>query len=180
MIKIRELQDNDLLQAMQLKVLCWPEELAGMSDKNLDLDKEFPFWFNWMHTGFENNDVRTLLGAFEDDKMLGVAFASFAELEDSDCGIELNGLWIYPHMRGRGISLLLVTRLMNYYESLGLKEIVIYNYHNSSSNSFYRKYGAKVFKTEFQTDDQIPTDVFKCDIATMKECMNNSISKYDI
>lgn len=179
MIIIRELLDKDMLQAMQLKALCWPEELAGMSDNKLDVDNEYLFWFDWMHSGVENNDVRTLIGAFEDDKMLGVAFASYAEKEDSDCGIELNGLWIYPELRGRGVSLILVTRLLNYYESLGLKEIVIYNFHNSSSNAFYRKLGAKVYRTEYQMTEKIPTDVFKCDIATMKECMNKSISKYE-
>jgi len=169
-----------MLQAIQLKALCWPEELAGMVDNKLDIDKEYSFWIDWMHTGIENNDVRSLLGAFENDKMLGVAFASYSEKEDSYCGIELNGLWVYPEMRGRGISLMLMSRILNYYENLGLKEIIIYNYHNSSSNSFYGKFGAKVFKTEFQMDVQIPTDVFKCDIDTMKDYMNKSISKYNI
>lgn len=179
MIIIRELQDKDMLHAMQLKALCWPEELAGMSDNQLDVDKEYSFWFDWMHNGVENNDVRTLLGAFENEKMLGVTFASYAEKEDSDCGIELNGLWVYPELRGRGISLMLVTKLLNFYESLGLKEIVIYNFHNSSSNAFYRKFGGKVFRTEYQMAAMIPTDVFKCDIVTMKECMNKSILKYE-
>lgn len=180
MIIIRELQDKDMQQAVHLKALCWPEELAGMSEKKLDIDKEYTFWFDWMHTGIENNDVRSLLGAFEDDRMLGVAIASYAEKEDSDCGIELNGLWVYPEMRGRGISLMLMTKLLNYYETLGLKEIVIYSFHNSSSNSFYRKFGASVLKMELQIDEQIqvPTDVFKCDIVTMKECINKSLSKY--
>ncbi|BCN29037.1 GNAT family N-acetyltransferase [Anaeromicropila herbilytica] len=178
MIIIRELLDKDMLQAIQLKALCWPEELAGMSEHKLDIDKEYSFWINWMHSGIENNDVRTLLGAFENDKMLGVAFASFSEKEDSQCGIELNGLWVYPEMRGRGISLMLMSKLLNYYENLGLKEIVIYNYHHSSSNSFYRKFGARVFKTEFQMDSKIPTDVFKCNIVSMKEYINRSLSKY--
>lgn len=180
MITVRELLDKDMLQVIQLKALCWPEELAGMSDKKLDVEKEHPFWVNWMHTGVENNDVRTLLGAFENDKLLGVAFASYAEEEDSHCGIELNGLWVYPEIRGRGISLLLMIKILNYYHHLGKKEIVIYNYHHSSSNSFYRKFGATVFKTGFQMDEKIPTDVFKCDISSMLASMNISISKYKL
>ena len=176
MIILRELKDKDLEQAIQLKALCWPEELAGMSDNKLDIDQEYSFWSEWMHNGIENNDVRSLLGAFENDKLLGVAFASYAEQEDSDCGIELNGLWVYPEMRGRGISLLLMTKILNYYNNLGLKEIVIYNFHNASSNSFYRKFGAKVIKTVFQMKEQIPTDVFKCDIDTMLAYMNKSLA----
>ena len=169
-----------MIQTIQLRALCWPEELAGMSDNKLDIDKEYSFWIDWMHNGIENNDVRSLLGAFENDNLLGVVFASYSEKEDSYYGIELNGLWVYPDMRGRGISLMLMLMILNYYENLGLKEIIIYNYHNSSSNSFYKKFGAEVFKTEFQMDEQIPTDVFKCDIVTMKYYMNKSILKYII
>lgn len=180
MIIIRELQDKDMLQAMELKALCWTEEIAGMSDNKLDIDREYSFWFDWMHTGVENDDVRTLFGAFEDDQMLGVAFASFSEKEDSMCGMELNGLWVYPNMRGRGISLMLMLKLLKYYEGLGLRDIIIYNYHNSPSNSYYRRFGAKVFKTELQMKAQIPTDIFKCDITSMKENMIKSMAKYDI
>ncbi len=45
MIIIRELMDKDLAQAIQLKALCWPEELAGMSDNKLDIDQEHSFWY---------------------------------------------------------------------------------------------------------------------------------------
>lgn len=167
-------------QAIQLKALCWPEELAGMSDHKLETEEEYSFWFGWMHTGIENNDVRSLIGAFEDDKMLGVAFASFADKEDSPCGVELNGLWVYPDKRGRGVSLMLMSKILEFYETLGLKEIVIYNFHNSSSNSFYKKFGAKVFKTQCQLKEQVLTDVFRCDIVTMKDSMKESILKYNI
>ena len=96
MLIIRELSDSDMLQAIQLKALCWPEELAGLSDNKLDIEKEHLYWVDWMHTEVDNNDVRTLIGAFENGQLLGVAFASYAEKEDSDCGIELNGLWVDP------------------------------------------------------------------------------------
>lgn len=37
------------------------------------------YWMKWMHSGIENNDVRSLLGAFKNDKILGVTFAIFAK-----------------------------------------------------------------------------------------------------
>lgn len=166
---IRELHDNDLLKAIQLKVQCWPEELAGMSDKKLDVEKEYLFWFEWSHQGIDNNDIRTLIGAFENDDLLGVAFCSLAETEDLDHGIELNGLWVAPHARGRGISFKLLSKIIDYYVNLGFKEIVIYNFHNSSSNSYYRKLGAMVLRTEYQLEECVPVDVFQCDIKTMKD-----------
>ncbi len=46
-----------------------------------------------MNSAKENNDIRLLIGTFENDKMLGVAFSSFAKSFDiPEKGIELNGL----------------------------------------------------------------------------------------
>jgi hypothetical protein len=41
MIILRELKDKDVEQAIQLKALCWPEELAGMSDHKLYRSRVF-------------------------------------------------------------------------------------------------------------------------------------------
>jgi hypothetical protein len=97
MIKIRELKKADMQQAIELRVLCWTEELNGKAENSLSISQELNFWVNWMNTAKENNDIRLLIGAFENDKMLGVAFGSFAETYDiPEKGVELNSLWVYP------------------------------------------------------------------------------------
>lgn len=180
MIVIRELTEIDMLQAMELKALCWPEELAGLSDNRLSVIKELEFWTNWMQKAEENDDVRLLIGAFEDGQMLGVAFGSFAEIEDIERdGIDLNGLWVYKEHRGRGISLMLLVHLLDYFINIGKKQMTIYNFHHSSSNSFYRKYGAYVIREDFQMKEQLPVDVFICDIKDMKLRMEQSLIKYN-
>ena len=40
MIIIRELRDIDMRQAIELKALCWPEELGGLSNNKINIDKE--------------------------------------------------------------------------------------------------------------------------------------------
>lgn len=166
---IRELYDEDLVEAVKLKGICLPEELGEFCEKDFDLNSELKFWFDWMHTGVEHNDVRVLLGAFEKNVLCGSAFASFAEKEDSGNGFELNGLWVHPSYRRKGISLRLLIKLLNYYQILGLSEIVIYCYHNAPSNIFYQKLGAKVFRQDLQTKKRIQVDVFLADIAVMKK-----------
>lgn len=179
MIIIKELRDSDLLQTLELRALCWPEELAGLSNHKLNVQEEFEFWSEWMHNGVANNDVRVLIGAFENGMFLGAAFASFAEECDiKSNGIDLNGLWVYPQHRGRGVSLLLLVHLLNYYETIGIKQMSIYNFHHSPSNSFYRKFGASVLRTEYQLKEQLPVDVFICDIQVMKNKINASLTKY--
>ena len=179
MIQIRQLTDDDMRQAMELKVLCWEEELAGKAENTISLDEEYAFWIDWIHTGEENNDVRLGLGAFEDGRMLGVAFSSFAE--DSDIperGVELNGLWVYPEQRGRGISLRLIDSTLDHFLAFGTEEIVIYCHHYAPSNAFYRRFGAQVKRQEYQMDGKLLVDIFHADIKEMKASIERSLRKH--
>lgn len=171
MIEIRQLTEVDMLKAMELKILCWTEESAGMAENRLLIEEELRFWTDWMHNAEKHDDVRLLIGAIENGEMLGVAFGSFAETEDIEKnGIELNGLWVYPQHRNRGVSLMLLVYLLDYYTNLGMEQIVIYNFHNSASNTFYRK--------DEQMEEKIPVDMFIGDIKTMKGNIENSLLNY--
>jgi len=132
-----------------------------------------------MNTAEENEDIRLLIGAFENDRMLGVAFGSFAESFDiPEKGIELNGLWVYPEHRNRGISLRMLNYLLDFYLAKGMETIVIYNPHYAPSNQFYQKFGAKVIKQEYQMDGRLLVDVFLTDMLSMKVSMEQSLKKY--
>ncbi len=179
MVKIRSLTKDDMQEAIQLKINCWTEELAGKADNTLDYSKELEFWINWMSLAEENNDIRLLIGAFEDNKMLGVAFASFAEVEDiPENGVELNGLWVYPEQRGKGISLMLIIHILDFFKNIGKEKIVIYNHHFAPSNYFYRKFGASVIRQDLQMNGKLLIDVFIADIENFKNNMKNSLLKY--
>lgn len=181
MTEIRNLTINDMEEAIQLKVQCWTEELAGKEKNTLEHSKELRFWVDWMNSAKENCDVRLLIGAFEDDNMLGVAFASFAEVEDiPQNGIELNGLWVYPQYRGRGISLKLILHILNYFSNLGKEKIIIYNHHYAPSNNFYRKFGANVIRQDKQMNGKLLIDVFVTDIDTLKNNIVESLSINDV
>ncbi|WOO38107.1 GNAT family N-acetyltransferase [Anaerocolumna sp. AGMB13020] len=179
MIKIRQLTVQDMQKAVELKVLCWPEELAGLSAHNLSLEKELEYWTGWMNAGEEQGDIRVLLGAFEEEELRGVAFASFAEQEDiPEKGIELNGLWVYQEHRRRGIALMLLTAILGHYLELGREQMVIYNFHASPSNQFYRKFGAVVKRQDIQLMEKLPVDVCYCDLKEMKAKIEESLRKY--
>lgn len=179
MIKIRELKEEDMQQAIELKILCWTEELAGKAENNLSLSNELDFWINWMHAAKENNDIRLLIGAFENDKMLGAAMGSFAEPYDiSEKGIELNGFWVYPNQRNRGISLMMLKYILDFYLAKGMEKIVIYNHHYAPSNQFYRKFGAQVVRQDYQMNNKLLVDVFLSDMISMKKNIEHSLKKY--
>jgi len=179
MIKIRQLTESDMKQAIELKVLCWTEELAGKAENTLSVSEELDSWVEWMNSAKENNDIRLLIGAFENEKMLGIAFGSFAESFDiPEKGIELNGLWVYPDQRSRGISLLMMIYILDFYLAKGMETIVVYNHHYAPSNQFYRKFGAQVSKQEYQMDGRLLVDIFLADMLSMKQNMEQSLKKY--
>lgn len=179
MIEIRQLTEADMQQAIELKILCWTEELAGKAENTLSVSQELDSWVEWMNTAKENNDIRLLIGAFENEKMLGVAFSSFAETYDiPKKGIELNGIWVYPDQRNRGISILMMIYILDFYLAKGMETIVVYNHHYAPSNQFYHKFGAQVSKQEYQMDGRFLVDIFLVDMLSMKRNMEQSIKKY--
>lgn len=179
MIRIRELREGDMREAVELRVLCWTDELAGKAENVLDVSEELKMWIEWMNGAKENNDVRLLVGAFEDEKMVGVAFGSFAETYDvAEKGIELNGLWVYPHQRNRGVSLMMLEYMLDFYLEKGMEKIVVYNHHYSPSNQFYRKLGATVLREEYQMGNKLLIDIFIMDIIVMKENIEKALNKY--
>lgn len=179
MIEIRELTEMDMEEAIGLRSLCWTEELAGKAENTLSVEEELEMWVDWMNSAEENNDIRMLVGAFEGERMLGVAFSSFAEIFDiPERGVELNGLWVYPDQRGRGISLIMMVYILDFYLAKGMERIVIYNHHYAPSNQFYHKFGAKVHRQEYQLDGSLLIDVFLADMEQMKRKMEQSLKRY--
>lgn len=178
-MEIRKLHQSDMPQAMKLKVYCWTEELAGKAENTKDIEKEIRFWTDWMNTPDEHNDIRLLLGAFENSDLLGVAFASFVDSKDApENGIELNGLWVFPEYRGKGISLKLILEIINFFVPLNVKKLIVYNAHYAPSNAFYKKFGGKVIDSEYQMDGKLPVDIFEFDVYAFKAELEKALNRY--
>jgi len=178
-MEIRPLRTEDMRRVAELKALCWPEELAGLSDCPIDTERECAFWTDWMHTARENRDVRLLYGAFEEGELLGAAFGSFVESVDApEAGFELNGLWVFPEHRGKGISLRLIERLLREFSALGAGRMVVYNFHASPSNGYYRKWGFRVIGTERQLPEKIPVDIFQADCGDLLRRITGALARY--
>lgn len=178
-MEIRKLTNEDMPLAMELKISCWTEELAGKAENTLKLENELKFWKDWMNTPDEHNDIRLLLGAFEDQELLGVAFASFVNVKDvPEDGIELNGLWVFPQHRGRGVSLKLILEILNYFIPLGVPRMEVYNPHYAPSNEFYRKFGGIVIDSEYQMDGKLPVDIFEFNAIDLKARLEKALIRY--
>jgi GNAT superfamily N-acetyltransferase len=179
MIEIRLLQEEDMVDVLKMKLICWTEELNGYAKNTLSLEKEVNFWTTWMKESEKYDDDRLLIGAYEDGKLLGAGFASFAESSDIEqAGIELNGLWVQPDHRNKGISLAIIKDILDYYDRYNMKEIVIYNPKYAPSNTFYKKFGCRVKRTMTQLNGKLPVDIFYGDIRPLKYAIEKSLEKY--
>jgi len=133
-----------------------------------------------MNTPDESNDLRVFIGAFEANQLLGVAAGSFVESKDSpNAGIELNGLWVYPEHRGKGISLKMILRILDIFMPLGVFRMEVYNPHHAPSNAFYVKFGGRIIRQEYQMDGILPVDIFEFKLDDFRGRIAKTLSRYD-
>ena len=177
MIVIKDLYKETLKEAVALKIASWSEELNGVAENQIQFDEEYKFLSDWMDHAKESNDIRTLIGVYEDDQMLGCAFASFAEIYDcEENGIELNGLWVYPFARNRNLSLILINHILDIYMPLGMQKMIVYNHKYAPSNSFYHYLGGQVVKYDLQMQGKLEVDVFEFDLENLKNFIQTKLN----
>lgn len=161
MITVRQLNKPEIPEAMELKIESWSEELAGKARNTMVLEEEINFWMDWTDRAEGCGDIRLLIGAFENDELLGIAAGGLAKYEDvKENGIELKLLGVKKKYRGRKISYHLILYILNYYISLGAEQIIIYSHHNAPSNTFYQRLGIHILRKEDQSYGALEVDVF--------------------
>ncbi|MBP7401517.1 MAG: GNAT family N-acetyltransferase [Clostridia bacterium] len=140
---IRELTEQDLPLAAQLRMASWETDYAGFLPAGiLRLDQETARMKDWL--GNRAEDHFTLFGAFDGDRLAGFTGGAVADPQDTDCGVELYYLFVDPEYRGRKLSLQLLDRIIAHFQTYRFHEMVVYNFSEAASNGFYRKLGGVV------------------------------------
>lgn len=174
MIVLKELIEHDYESAMALRINCWTEELNGKGENRLELEKEVEDLQEWLSDAESTNDCRIIIGAYEDNKFIGFAAASFAETYNMESkGFELNYLFVNENSRGRNISLKLINYLVDVFCQKGCTGLIVYNHHFAPSNEYYHKLGGEVIRQEEQGCDKLLIDVFKLDVSDLKNKLQN-------
>ena len=157
---IQKLTKQTLKDAIILKIACWTEELNGVLENTLSFDEEYAFWLDWMQTGKKHSDQRCLYGMFENEKLIGAIFTSFAEDYDHPNAIEINGLWVDPLYRGLHIAKKLLGFTLKKYQHQKKEKVIVYNHHDAPSNAFYHRLGGRILRKDLQMDGKLAVDVF--------------------
>lgn len=176
-MRICYLKPHDIPQMVALKLLCWPEEINGLSSYTPDASSEVLFWQEWMKNQNLAEDKRTLLGIFQQEQLIGVGIASFAESLDADNGIEINGLWIHPQYRKQGLAIYLFYHLLSNYYSLNKIKIIIYTFHHALSRSFYDQFQAKTMRHDTQLAEKVLVDILEIDFLFAHSFLKQYVDK---
>ena len=176
-MEIKVLPEKNYKEAMKLKVHCATEEYAGLAPNNLDIEKEYRFFKEWINSADKYDDIRLVYGAYIGDNFAGVIGSSLVEgKEDISEGIEINYLYVEEKFRGKGASLKLIKKTLDEFSKEGVTKMIVYNYHHSPSNQFYRKLDGKVIKEEIQGETyKLPVDIFAFNLKDLQHTLNEII-----
>jgi GNAT superfamily N-acetyltransferase len=174
---IRELTEKELFMAVELNYNCWNDDFAGVIPyDSMNVDTEFTFVSNWINDK-ECQDIRRIYGAFDGGEFLGYVGASIAEKEDAEHGVELNYLFVKKEYRGMALGLKLIRTILIEFEEYGVNKLIVYNFHESESNKFYKYLGGEVLKQVMQTakGKEVLVDVFSWNISILIELLNDKL-----
>lgn len=163
---IRGLSNDEIGMAAELNQKCWEEDFEGILPANaMDAREQTKVLAKWI--GYEGkDDIRRLFGAFEGNEFLGFIGTSIANKCDAQKGVEVNYLFLKKEFRGRNNSLRLIKRALDEYIGAQFDHLIVYNWHGSESNSFYKYLGGEIFKQVSceVKGRSIAADVFRFDL----------------
>jgi GNAT superfamily N-acetyltransferase len=160
-LEIRALCSSEYAAAIRIKQWCWQNDYAGVVPlEAFDYGQELEFLHEWMQG--PPSDLRLAKGAYVNDVLVGFVAASRAGSADSESGIEVNYLFVDGRHRNSGIALRLLQTILKDYGRHALKDVIVYNWHDAGSSTFYSHLNGKVIRGTIQraADREMKVDVF--------------------
>ena len=174
-IQYRDLTECEYTDAIEIMNTCWNIDYSSfIPAQTFRPETRLAEITEWM-TLQDDSDWRMLYGAFRDHELLGFLGASYAEIEDSANGIEINYLFVKPRERGQGIAQTLVVDAMKrYMTKKAWKDIIIYVWRDAQSHVFYKKHGAILQRSVIQEihGRKLVVDIYRMDVQQIIGMMN--------
>lgn len=180
-ITVRPLAQEEYIETVSIYLQCMRADYAFFPRAYLDSLKveselaEFERWVN------EEETLAKVFGAFDGDTMVGYIAVSRNLGEPENYEGEVNNLFVRPSHRGQGIGLMLLQTGLEHLRGLGFVSVIIYNYHPSASNTYYRHLGGAVVYHTLQMPNgmfEVDVDVFGWQIDPFLEVLRAHLRKY--
>lgn len=180
-ITIRSLNPDEYFETSRITLECMRQDYRFFPRAYLDsltVETELAMFESWVN---EEETLAKVFGAFNGGQMVGYIAVSRNLGEPEGYDGEVNNLFVRPGHRGEGIGLLLLQIGLEYLRGLGYESVIIYNYHPSASNAFYRHLGGQVVYHTLQMPDgmfEVDVDVFGWQIDEFLSILCAHLEKY--
>lgn len=180
-ITIRLLGPEETVETVHIYLECMRADYAFFPRAYLDslqVERELAEFESWIS---EEETQARVFGAFDGDRMVGYIAVSRNVGEPVGYDGEVNNLFVRPGCRNLGIGLALLRVGLEHLRSLGHRSVIIYNYHPSTSNAYYRHLGGEVVYHTLQMPDgmfEVDVDVFGWQIAEFLSILDSRLGKY--
>ncbi len=177
-ISYRPARKEDLTATAEIYIRCLRQDYSFKPQdylEQLNPDKEMVECFSWKEVDPENN---LIFVASAGEKIVGYVSTGINEEEPKEYRGELTGLFVDPDYRGLGLGLGLMQVAAKAFLNLNLEKFVVYNYHRSAANKFYRGLGGIVLRNEMQNPGGLPllTDIFGFESKDLLQILDEKIS----
>lgn len=174
---IRKLKMDEIPQAAAISSGCWNEDYSAFLPRHAaDAGQDAASMAQWVSDD-TCGDIRRLYGAFVGEEMIGFSGCSLAEPSDAQGGAELNYLFVRKEHRGKAMGMKLLRAAAVDFREHGCRQFVVYNFHESQSNRFYRGLGGSLLRQDAQQigGQETLVDVFLWDTDTLIETLNGKL-----
>ncbi len=179
-ILIRTAEREDLRETVEIYLECLRSDYACkpqayLNAKNVDV--ELAECEQWLYQSGHPNRVYVALDGSRMAGYIAVGPNIGGPLYQEG---EVTGFFVRRAYRRLGVGLRLLKAGASYLRSLGYSRAVIYNYHESEANGFYRRLGGEVIHQEIQAPGGKPleTDVFCYGIEGLLATLDQRMALY--
>ncbi len=179
-MKIEKINKHDIKYISEINIICKNNDYRNFMGEeffnNLSLSEEIRWREEWL---FDNNkDIRIGYKSIINNEIVGYIISSLADKRDSKSGLEINEIFVLPEFRGRYISFKLIDKILNTFPEK-CKDIIVYNFKESKSNSYYKSLGGRSIRTDIQKVSGLnkAVTIFKWDYNKFHRIVKNKLKK---
>ena len=165
---IKILRKTDYKEAIKIKEK-YMNSNQELSKNMFDKEKELKFLNDWMNE--KRDDVRIMLGAYEEERLCGFIGGSYAEDYDSSNGFEINYLFIDEKKQKKGIGKSLIYRLCELFFYEFKDDVIVYTHRELPANAYYKQLGFSGLREEKQGDMSV--EVLNMNIQKLFSVLNS-------
>lgn len=174
--KIEQLKEENLPEVVRINHLCQKDSYSDFLSENYFACLNFENGIRWRKEYYfqtKENEGK-LYAIFANDEMIAYLGISKADSFDSQNALEINEIFVLKKYRGKGLSIRLLKRMLadlaGFYSN-----IIIYNYTESESNSFYKYLEGNIIRRDIQQPDgtEKAVDIFSWKITAFQKSKKN-------